>query len=113
MTPDEMNSAVAQTQGFVFLEESIVKPDGTTVDCEFLTEEAVRAIYPDFGADLNAIHQAEQWLEANHPALCKQYANELRFVINPDGFVGDFRLIHATAPQRREAFLKAKGLWIE
>ncbi len=63
---------------------------------------------PRFDLDLDAMHEAECWLEKNHPRQCDAYLIELRHVIAPHpprGLVGDFRLVNATAQQRFTAFL--------
>jgi len=60
---------------------------------------------PRFDIDLDAMHDAECWLEKNHPGQCVAYIIELRHVISPDGVVGDFRLANAKADEKLEAFL--------
>lgn len=64
------------------------------------------AKHSNFPADLNAMHEAEKTL----PDVLV-YADEL------DRLTGrtsrEFEVIHATAAQRAEAFLRAKGLWVE
>lgn len=60
---------------------------------------------PDYLSDLNAMHEAEKILNTNQAA---DYCELLRPII-----CGCWRLVHATAAQRAEAFLKTLGLWEE
>jgi hypothetical protein len=60
--------------------------------------------------DLNVIHELEKLLSDSHngPGSWTYYANCLMDIC------GSHRAaIHATAEQRREAFLRTKGLWKE
>jgi hypothetical protein len=61
---------------------------------------------PDFCADLNAIHAAEITLTENE-AL--SFWTTLGIICN----FNEAARIRATAAQRAEAFLRAKGLWRE
>ena len=65
-------------------------------------------IIPDYLNDLNAMHEAEKILGDN----IHLYTIELIRVLgwNTRKYP-TFILIHATAAQRAEAFLRAKGLW--
>lgn len=58
----------------------------------------------DFCNDLNAMHEAEETLSWEEHAL---YAEAL------DVRLGKLEAISATAKQRAESFLRAKGLWEE
>jgi len=60
---------------------------------------------PDYLSDLNAMHEAEKILNTNQAA---DYCELLRPII-----CGCWRLVHATAAQRAEAFLRTLGLWEE
>ena len=71
---------------------------------------------PDYLSDLNAMREAEETLTEVEKGV---YADFLALVV---GVYDDYyegitfseasKLIHITAAQRAEAFLKAKGLWI-
>ena len=93
-------------------------------------EEANRHVYPydepvtkhpaptpDYLNDLNAMKQAEDYMEANDPRLCHDYVVQVKAVINrraglrPDGMVGDYRLLNADASVRSEAFVQVIGKW--
>lgn len=66
---------------------------------------------PDYPKDLKSMHLAEEWLEANHPGKCLNYACEIRYVISKGGSVVTFRHVHASARHRAEAFLRTLGKW--
>ena len=62
--------------------------------------------------DLNAMHEAEEWMISNLRLLdFWQFAEELKRIVPAN--LGDDSYIHATARQRAEAFLKAIGKWEE
>lgn len=69
--------------------------------------------YPE---DLNAMHSAEQTLKADQfptylDMLDVACGGELELSDMVDGADFGFGLVHATAAQRAEAFLKTLGLW--
>jgi hypothetical protein len=103
MTDQEKNIAIAETQGYRFYDEHITKPDGTEVDCEFLTEDGVNEVYPDYCHDLNEMDKVEESL---HGLDWAQYFNWLQYYGRATG-------VRATAEQRSEGFLRIKGLWKE
>ena len=63
---------------------------------------------PDYLNDLNAMYEAEK-------ALSRQDKREYAFQINggcyTSGLDDTFNIVHATAAQRAEAFLKTLDLW--
>ena len=75
-------------------------------------------LVPDYLNDLNAVHEAEKTLDDG--VLWRGYLNQLWEVVCPernqmnglDAATG-LLLVHATAAQRAEAFLKTLGLWEE
>lgn len=94
------------------------RPDGQTVErC------------PDWYSDLNAMHEAEKWLDektghSSVKCLIRDYWLELMNMLNPDeklwnngAFLGSWanaiKVGHATAAQRAEAFLRVIGRWKE
>ncbi len=61
--------------------------------------------FPDYLNDLNVMHRAEKTLiKSGHS---EKYYDELVSVTTCDRFI----LIHATAAQRAEAFLRTLNLW--
>lgn len=102
MTPEEQRIAITEAcPGCRCMSE-----DG--VFWIFVTKDG-RA-YEDPLNDLNAMHTARSIIAGN-TALRVEYLNQLRRVIG--GLVSDFDLLHATAAQHGEAFLKTIGKWKE
>ena len=64
---------------------------------------------PGYTTDLNAMHEAEQWLFAQGVDHA-DYGNVLQRVLRRNG---DLWLFVATARQRAEAFLRTLGKWEE
>ena len=79
---------------------------------------------PDYLNDLNAMHDAEEILDASQ---CAEYARQLmkhhptycvtvldtRFAPTEEIAYETYQLLHATATQRAEAFLRTIGKWEE
>jgi hypothetical protein len=64
---------------------------------------------PDFLHDLNAMHEAEETLNA-HQSIA--YIDELFKVRHGGSFNGKWQnIVLATAAQRAEAFLRTTGKW--
>jgi hypothetical protein len=68
---------------------------------------------PDFFSDLDAIHEAEKVLTVKQSQEYTTYLIQAQqtYLNGPPPEV--FRVIHATASQRAEAFLRTLGLWEE
>jgi hypothetical protein len=66
----------------------------------------------NYCGDLNAMHDAENWIIANKSSLWlfQDYAQNLRKNFQTLGLDG---YIHSTARQRAEAFLRTIGKWKE
>jgi len=65
---------------------------------------------PDYLNDLNATHEAEKVLTPIQQAL---FVSKILQILSPSKFPQSFRIIHATATQRAEAFLRTLNLWEE
>lgn len=110
MKPEAQRIAMAEACGWedVFLcEDGSVcgLPPGFTEDqCPEGADEEV----PDYLGDLNAMHEAESALTDNQQI---EYAQKLTEKFS--GFGWRYKVIHATASQRAEAFLKTIGKWVE
>lgn len=71
---------------------------------------------PRYESDLNAMHEAEKTMT---PYQWRIYVETLpTIVLGKEWFTWSYRYIgrmtiHATAPQRCEAFLRTLGLWVE
>ena len=68
---------------------------------------------PDYLNDLNAMHEAEKVLGACWPTYCEH----LLEIVEPEPRTLEichrWNLLHATATQRAEAFLRTIGKWEE
>ena len=71
-----------------------------------------RTTLPDYLSDLNAMNEAEKVLTVEQHS---EYQWRLRCIIAGKEIRGitDFELLHATAAQRAEAFLRTIGKWEE
>lgn len=65
---------------------------------------------PDYLNDLNAMHEAEKVLKVEQHFT---FQVELARVINTITYPLNFALLHSTAAQRAEAFLRTLNLWTE
>jgi len=63
---------------------------------------------PDYLNDLNAMHEAEKLLKSEQHFT---FQVELARVINTTTYPLNFALLHATATQRAEAFLRTLNLY--
>jgi hypothetical protein len=126
MTPDQQRTAIATacgwkcaghpqqleaTEGYNFGYQFVINPDG-----QLVTHNSI----PDYLNDLNAMHEAEKvlsgeqkeqfifWLNHLHPLADIHYSdkqNDMRLEV--------FSLIHSTAAEKAEAFLRTLNLWTE
>ena len=81
---------------------------------KFYGENVIRVRLPDYLNDLNAIYEAENILfEKNDWRIIRTYFDLLSPNIHKDDSMDedDWKLCHATAKQRAEAFLRTLGLW--
>ena len=106
MNPEQQRVAIAEACGWL-------KVHGHSV-----------AGIPDYLNDLNAMHDAEETLDASQ---CAEYARQLmkhhptycvtvldnRFAPTEEIAYETYQLLHATASQRAEAFLRTIGKWEE
>ena len=115
MTPDQQQIAIAKACGWTEIgglsaKGLVGKPPGEI--CSFVD------FLPDYLNDLNACHEMEHvltyeqkeqfvfWMNHIHPSADIHYAEkkrELRLDV--------FDLVHTTASQRSEAFLRTLNLW--
>lgn len=106
MTDEQINAAIAEAcgwkahdhpecmakkEGWRMPEVWIMRPDG---------ELAFRHEIPNYCNDLNAMHEAEKLLIKNHNLWTNYYYS-----------IGATIVLHATARQRAEAFLRTIGKW--
>lgn len=119
MTDSEINAAIAEACGWQRIRlgtqsQNDPEPRGwlspKTNDWRY-----GRVKCPDYYHDLNAMHEAEKLIgseQFGRNAGVSKYVKELWGVmhLSPQACVG---LIHATARQRAEAFLRTIGKWRE
>lgn len=115
MTPESQRIAIAEYCGWKTNKEMLVcavvnpfqAPDGSW-----------HKAYPDYLNNLNAMHEAEKVLQ-NRCKYWPDYIDELcKMFVFDDVFacsakVNWSQMVHATASQRAEAFLKTIGKWVE
>jgi hypothetical protein len=95
MSPEQQRIAIAEACGWTF--------------CEGLTGRPPKKGYayiPDYLNSLDAMHEAEKVLKGVQP---EDYWGEVAHLV-PDT-KGMFGILHATAAQRAEAFLRTLNLW--
>lgn len=95
MKEEEINKRIAEVCGWKLEKHYWLTPEG----CEAFTWDI-----PDYCNDLNAMHEAEKMLKEKQTHA---YACEL------NEKVWYWGLIHATARQRAEAFLRTRRRWEE
>lgn len=118
MKDEEINVAIAEHCGWRNVRElDDLHPDGSVAAGIWWqgvdpTDSQERAIL-DYAGDLNAMHEAEEFLPENKWA---PYRDELRnAVLGPVRTVHEWCKadLHPTARQRAEAFLRTIGKWKE
>lgn len=115
MTPEAQNIAIAEACGWERSDDEVKIQSWRHRDGLHHT-----TTLPDYLNDLNACHEMEKVLTNNQR---REYARQLVKVTplqyetansndNNDHRMAVFFVVNATAAQRAEAFLKAKGLWV-
>lgn len=97
MSPEEQLIAIAEECGY-----TTVQPIGNHF---YAFKDGGGKRVPDYLNDLNACHEMEEMLIKR--GLTRDYYDELVAVTTVDRFY----LVHATASQRAEAFLRTIGKW--
>ena len=128
MTPEAQRIAIAEACGWVFAvcsdgEHLIYSPTdklraraGSFVDFTDCSH-----VLPDYLNDLNAMHEAEEHcfpdngFGTRETALQDRYRRELCELVGEQRKFPwhDYDMLHATASQRAEAFLRTLNLWVE
>lgn len=114
MTTEEINTVIAEACGWT-------RSDGPSLDghppsCEWTNPNGHYSFCPDYTSDLNAMHEAEQRLGAE--SKWPLFISHLNSIICGDSdeplnqdATTIWCMIHATARQRAEAFLRTIGKW--
>ena len=100
MTDEQINVAIAEACGWIVTTPSFGIPPTQTAFSKLHGYD----VLPNYCTDLNAMHEAEKYLEADS---WYDYALRLNEVC------WHWALIHAPARQRAEAFLRTLGKWEE
>ena len=112
MTKEQINQTIAGACGWTVIGHS----DGLLMGCR-PGNSTIRNPIPNYHGDLNACAEMEKTLAID---LEYQYAVQLAIMtigqeFSDDGFSpngwGYYAVLHATAPQRAEAFCRTLGLW--
>ncbi len=106
MNEEEQRIKIAEACGWKIIGTTVTKPNGE----RFHGVSALELICPDYLNDLNAMHESEKVLGPFGTEIWAKYARNIR---QGDIVALSGELIHATAAQRAEAFLKTLGLWKE
>jgi len=108
MTPEAQRIAIAKACGWTVQYEF---PYNRGYPPNTPTKGVPCTPLPDYLNDLNAMHEAEKVLEGNEQPEF-DYVHWLDKIV-PESQHPDWALIHATAAQRAEAFLRTIGKWTE
>lgn len=104
MSDEQINAAIAEACGWTEIRNSVYrhhKPWGHPP----LNHDRIKLL-PDYCADLNAMHEAENTLSQTNMFVMAHYIEQL---VNKNGLF----YFRATARQRAEAFLRTLGKWEE
>lgn len=121
MTEQEQTNAIAEACGWTWETRKHPAPcwhhgdffTGAPLFYEPRKKEDYYHHLPDYLSDLNAMHGAEKVLSESER---KAYANEIMYRCTTTGEwdydpMDKFRMLHLTAEQRAEAFLRTLNLW--
>jgi hypothetical protein len=119
MKPEKQRIAIAEYCGWKNCRtESLAGKNQMLGKCPFdFTDNVGFAVPPDYLNSLDAMHEAEKLLfgpTIQHEVSQSIYCEKLFAMIVRDtenGYVSEFNKVHATAPQRAEAFLRTVGRW--
>lgn len=120
MTPEAQRIAIAEACGWTATKNLgsfggfVAKtPGGLNLWDDHLgatARDAIEANCPDYLNDLNAMHEAEKVLIGTNIDI---YVANLGGCIDEPTAEDEFCVLHATAAQRAEAFLRTLGKWEE
>ena len=109
MKPEQQRIAIAEACGYrnIALREDPDEGFGPLLT-GFKNDNQFDEQIPDYLNSLNAMHKAEKTLS---PKDKREYAYQLNGGYYTSGLDDTFDIVHATAAQRAEAFLKTIGKW--
>lgn len=106
MSPEAQRVAIAEACGWKFESRRAIRPDGSITTDFPLINQLFHV--PDYPNDLNAMHEAWKRLSYSQKAT---YFDAMLLIVQVDGVVDPYTMIHVTAAQRAEAFLRTLNLW--
>lgn len=118
MKPEDVNRLIAEKCGWEYIITSVEGISYGVVPAGSAGESPFRKL-PDYYHDLNAVHDAEAWLDDKDVDTKSLYWDHLCLVCWPeeaegsDTFIRDYAVCRSTAQQRCEALLRVWGLWKE
>ena len=116
MTDAEINAAIAEVCGINVkaIEEANAQKYRDELRGIQVFGASLIPIVPNYCHDLNAMHEVEETLTSIN-GMPEQYGCILSQTVLQGamtlGITARFRIVHATAHQRAEAFLRVKGKW--
>ncbi len=115
MNPEQQRIKIAEACGWERREPDNLYPEVRWLDpkdtSQWRSDYARRDIdLPDYLNDLNSLHEAEKVLGPKQKPV---YCSELWELCVTPNSNHEWKMLHATAAQRAEAFLKCLGLWKE
>ena len=118
MSPEKQRIAIATACGWTDchfpLASNVSLPFTERVLCGIPPHSTIHKPLPDYLGDLNACHEMEKRFDYEQ---CESFSTTLADIVQAANCEKDyafpraFARIHATAPQRCEAFLRTLGLW--
>lgn len=108
MTPEAQRIAIAEACGWKQTHIMQMGCKGKYVRTYQKGRGKLHQKLPDYINDLNAMHEAEKVMTVMQQAL---FVAKLSGVLSPSRFPQSFRMLHAAAAQRAEAFLRTLNLW--
>ena len=110
MTPEAQRIVIAQTCGYKYEPNwpQTIRLKNGYIKFKWLQDGFGKDEPPDYLNDLNAMHEAEKVLKVEQHFT---FQVELARVINTITYPLNFALLHSTAAQRAEAFLRTLNLW--
>ena len=112
MTDHEINEAVAAECRVKFIQDDdglwSAKGPGVSAFSSGISREHVGRVALRYTVCLNAMHEVETFILCDGDRSClARYSEILSDIVGEEG------IIHATAMQKVEAFLRMRGKWVE
>jgi hypothetical protein len=110
MTPDQQRTAIAKICGWTDIRrQRLYAGDQDLWGTKLIGGDKHRNRLPNYLADLNAMHEAEEMMTEEQRIAHSDNAYDIACRAQRE--TGKWRWISLTAPQRAEAFLRTLNLW--